>query len=75
MQRSVSRLTTYPQVAILNLSQLAVHYDGPGDQLPGTALGGYGWDVRTSGLTSTLAAEPGQEQGGEGGQPMFAVAP
>jgi 20S proteasome subunit beta 5 len=50
-----------------------VHYEGPGAQLPGTTEGGYGWDVRTKGLTSALAAEPGQDEGGDGGQPAVAT--
>jgi hypothetical protein len=53
---------------------LAVHYDGPGERLPGTTPGGYGWGVRTEGLTSHLAAEPGQDEGGDGGQPTNTVA-
>jgi len=53
----------------------SVHYDGPGNQLPGTTAGGYGWDVRTKNLSSKLEAEEGQDQGGEGGQPTSAVAP
>lgn len=52
-----------------------MHYEGPGDQLPGTTSEGYGWAVRTVGLTSSLPAEEGQDQGGEGGQPATATAP
>ncbi|GAC77344.1 20S proteasome, regulatory subunit beta type PSMB5/PSMB8/PRE2 [Moesziomyces antarcticus T-34] len=45
-----------------------LHYDGPGDHVPGAPGGGYGWEVRTKGLSSKLEAQPGQSQGGQGGR-------
>lgn len=45
-----------------------VHYDGPGDDVPGAPGGGYGWEVRTKGLSSKLEAQPGQSVSGQGGR-------
>ncbi|EST08741.2 Proteasome, subunit alpha/beta [Kalmanozyma brasiliensis GHG001] len=45
-----------------------LHYDGPGDNVPGAPGGGYGWEVRTKGLSSKLEAQPGQSVSGQGGQ-------
>ncbi|SPO47842.1 probable PRE2 - 20S core proteasome subunit (beta5) [Moesziomyces antarcticus] len=45
-----------------------LHYDGPGDHVPGAPGGGYGWEVRTKGLSSKLEAQPGQSHGGQGGR-------
>jgi len=43
-----------------------LHYDGPGD-VPGAPGGGYGYDVRTQGLSSKLEATQGGTQDGQGG--------
>ncbi|PWN88633.1 putative PRE2-20S core proteasome subunit [Acaromyces ingoldii] len=59
---------------IANYDAAKLHYDGPGDNVAGAPGGGYGWDVRTKGLSSTLEAQPGQDQGGEGGQPTSTTA-
>ena len=31
-----------------------LHYEGPGDDVPGAPGGGYGYEVRTGGQTSIL---------------------
>lgn len=60
---------------INNYDVAKMHYEGPGDETPGHPGGGYGYDVRTRGLTSALPAQPGQDAGGEGGQPTESAAP
>ena len=45
---------------------MLVHYDGPGD-VPGAPGGGYGWAVRTEGLSSKLEATAGQQEAGQAG--------
>ncbi|EPQ27959.1 uncharacterized protein PFL1_04286 [Pseudozyma flocculosa PF-1] len=50
-----------------NYDVTKLHYDGPGN-VPGAPGGGYGWDVRTAGLSSKLEARPGQEVSDQGGR-------
>lgn len=45
-----------------------MHYEGPGDSVPGAPGGGYGYEVRSKGLSSKLEAQPGQDVGGQGGR-------
>lgn len=65
---------------IANYDAAMLHYDGPGD-VPGAPGGGYGWAVRTAGLSSKLDATQGQQVEGHAGafasaQPLAsAVAP
>ena len=37
---------------IANYDVMQLHYDGVPEQVPGTPAGGYGYDVRTQGLSS-----------------------
>ncbi|PWN48483.1 putative PRE2-20S core proteasome subunit [Violaceomyces palustris] len=53
---------------IANYDAMNLHYDGPGDNVPGAPGGGYGWDVRTQGLSSKLEATEGQQTSGQGGR-------
>ncbi|CCF49354.1 hypothetical protein NDA11_006049 [Ustilago hordei] len=53
---------------IANYDVSKLHYDGPGDNVPGAPGGGYGWEVRTKGLSSKLEAQPGQSVSGQGGR-------
>ena len=57
-----------------NYDVAKLHYEGPGDNVAGHTGGGYGWNVRTEGLSSALPAEAGQDQGGDGGQPPVEAA-
>ncbi|CEH15210.1 20s proteasome subunit [Ceraceosorus bombacis] len=49
---------------IANYDATKLHYDGPGD-VPGAPGGGYGWAVRTDGLSSELKPTAEQEQAGD----------
>ncbi|KAI3483931.1 hypothetical protein L1887_53087 [Cichorium endivia] len=57
-----------PPIPPSDRQPIPLHYDGPGDNVPGAPGGGYGWEVRTKGLSSKLEAQPGQSQGGQGGR-------